>query len=168
MRTKPLVIITLMAILFSSCWSYWDDYRVESAYRPVLMLRSDLESSIKVQEPKSIEKYGKIYRKDSLLFINEPYEGIHIYDNSDPQNPENLGFINIPGNIDIAMKGDILYADNAVDLVTMRLNADHSITILDRNRDVFPESSPPDGEWYYFEGENQRPENSVIVKWVEK
>tara|TARA_R110002050_G_scaffold98209_4_gene204163 strand:+ start:11204 stop:11599 length:396 start_codon:yes stop_codon:yes gene_type:complete len=131
------------------------------------MQREDLEKSIKLDGPRAIKDFGKIYIKDSLLFINEKYEGIHVVDNSDPSNPENLAFIVIPGSIDISILNDVIYADNAVDLVAFRYNGS-DITLLDRNRNVFPELVPPQGEQYYFNYNINRPENTVIVKWVLK
>jgi hypothetical protein len=51
------------------------------------------------------------------LFINEVNEGIHVIDNTDPSSPRNVAFIEIMGNIDLAAKDGILYADNLVDLL---------------------------------------------------
>jgi hypothetical protein len=131
------------------------------------MERPDLEKSIKLIGPQEIEEYGKIYIKDSLLFINEKHEGIHVVDNSDPSNPENLAFIVIPGNIDISIVNDIIYADNAVDLVAIKYTGDN-LTIVDRNRNVFPELLPPDGGFFHNNYQDDIPENSVIIKWITK
>ena len=38
---------------------------------------------------------------------------VHMYDNSDPSNPVNIGYIAIPGNVDIAIKDGHMYADNS-------------------------------------------------------
>lgn len=132
------------------------------------MERSELASSIQWTDAKVIETPGKIYIKDNLLFINEKFEGVHVYDNSNPENPIALGFITIPGNIDISIREDIIYADNARDLVAFRVVND-DIQMLDRNMDVFPEMNPPDGLGIPYEyTEGQRPENTVIVKWILK
>lgn len=131
------------------------------------MARPDLEKSIKLIEPQEINEFGKIYIKDSLLFINEKYEGIHVVDNSDPSNPENLAFIVIPGNIDISIVNDIIYADNALDLVAIKYTGDN-VTIVDRNRNVFPELLPPDGGFFHNNYQDDIPENSVIIKWIAK
>lgn len=140
----------------------------QTDYKPILMKRSDMEASIELREKRAIKKSGKIYRKGDLLFINEKYEGIHIIDNSDPTKPEPLAFLNIPGNIDMAMKGDIIYADNSVDLIAISYDGT-SVEVMERNRNVFPEMVPPDFGWVpqEYTPEN-RPEETVIVKWVEK
>lgn len=142
-------------------------YQWQSQYEPVIMERADLEKSIQLIEPQMIKEFGKIYIKDSLLFVNEKYEGVHILDNSDPRNPENIGFIVIPGNIDISIINNIIYADNSVDLVAIKYNS-NGVEVVDRNRDVFPELSAPDGGNYSYNALNNRPENSVIVKWISK
>lgn len=166
MLRKLLFFSFLAGVL--SCTPYHEDYYLETRYRPVLMDRSDLEESIAFLPPQEQRAYGKIYRQDNLLFINEPFLGVHVVDNSDPRQPKKLGFIRIPGNIDIAMKGNYLYADNAVDLITLRWEG-NGITVTDRNREVFPEYGPPDGEYVPSEYQQaNRPPNTVIIKWEEK
>ena len=61
---------------------------------------------------------GKIYVYGKYLFVNELYQGVHVFDNSNPSNPVNFSFISIPGNVDIAVKSNILYADNFIDLLS--------------------------------------------------
>ncbi len=139
--------------------------RYESEYRPVLMERSELERSVKLLDPQTHRQYGKIYRYDSLLFINEKYEGVHVYNNKDPRNPVNLGFISIPGNIDIAIKDGNIYADNAIDLVVLQYDG-RKVNVVDRNKDVFPELGSPDGG--YADELSDRPENTVIIKWEKR
>ena len=157
-----LLYLLIPTLLLSACVEEPETY---TEYTPVLLKRTDLEQSIKVEAARPIKNTGKIYRKGSLLFINEKFEGVHVYNNSDPKKPVALGFIKIPGNVDITIKNDIIYADNAVDLVTLRY-ANNQIQVLDRDREVFPEIVAPDfgniPDQYTAEN---RPENTVIVKW---
>lgn len=160
------LIPILMSLLFlGACYPPDYDYNYQqSNYKPVLMERSQLENSIKLVAPQAINNYGKIYRYQNLLFINERYEGVHVINNSDPENPVNIGFITIPGNIDIAIKDGYIYADNAVDLVVISFNG-QNIQVVDRNTEVFPELPAPDG--YYSPDLDNRPDNTIIVKWKE-
>ncbi|MDC0231575.1 hypothetical protein OAK19_06370, partial [Aureispira] len=73
----------------------------------------ELKSSQELKNP------GKIYIKDDMILINEMGKGIHLVYNANPAEPKKVGFIKIPGNIDVAMKDDIIYADNYMDLVTL-------------------------------------------------
>ncbi len=144
------------------------DFINATAYEPILMQRADLEQSIKLKGARSLQNTGKIYVKDPFLFINEKYEGVHIYNNVDPTDPKNIGFIQIPGNVDIAIKDNIIYADNSVDLVALEWDGTN-LTVKDRDRDVFPEITPPDfGAVPTDYLPENRPANTVIVKWIEK
>ena len=75
-------------------------------------------------------KTGKIYIKGDYIFINEKKEGIHVIDNSDPSNPRNISFIAIPGNLDIAVMGNILYGDSYTDLVAVDITECLSVGAL--------------------------------------
>jgi hypothetical protein len=159
----------LFIILISSLFLISSDhaYHRQSAYYPVLMERTELEKSVFSRDPQEIIKTGKIYYKDSFIFLNEMYKGIHVIDNSNPENPENIGFINIPGCIDIAIKSNSLLADNATDLVAVDLsNGLDRLTVTRRVRNVFPESTPPDLDFIPYEfNHSNRPENTIIVRW---
>jgi hypothetical protein len=59
----------------------------------------------------------------------------------------------------MAVKGNILYVDNAVDLVSFDLNTKQ---VTKRIRDVFPEPLPPEDFRYYH---INRPAGYVLVAW---
>lgn len=82
-------------------------------------------------------KTGKIYIYNDLLFINEPNKGIHIYSNVNPSNPVNLYFLQIPGNVDLAICNNILYADSYVDLLAFDISNISNIKQVKRLKDVF-------------------------------
>jgi hypothetical protein len=106
-----------------------------------------------------MEQTGKIYYLAPYIYVNERYKGVHVINNSDHYNPVKEGFILAPGCIDIAVKGNILYLDNAVDLVSFDLN---SKQVTNRIREVFPEPTPPDNVFHYY---GSRPEGYIIVSW---
>mgnify|MGYP000379545916 CR=1 FL=1 len=165
---KKLLLLSLLLLMLQAC--YYEDwyYDPPSAYKPVLMEREVLENSIKLLPPQPIENYGKIYTKDKLLYINEFQRGVHIIDNSNPSSPKALAFISIPGNVDISIKNNIIYADNATDLVALKYDG-ANLSEVDRNRNVFPEPGPPDGlrvEDIY--SKQNRPENTIIIKWEKR
>ncbi|TCC94009.1 hypothetical protein EZ428_04340 [Pedobacter frigiditerrae] len=82
-------------------------------------------------------KTGKIYAYNDLLFINEPNKGIHIYNNVNPSQPVNLAFLQIPGNVDLAISNNILYADSYVDLLAFDISNITNIKQVKRLNDVF-------------------------------
>lgn len=162
--------LSILAVLFLlGCGEHWhSDYAPQTNYEPVIVNRDDLAATIKVKPPRSINNAGKIYRQGDLLFINEMEAGIHIIDNVDPKDPKQLAFLEVPGNVNLSMYGDIMYVDHASDLVTLRYN-ESGIEELDRNKDAFPEKAPPDTRYIPHQyTKEQRPENTVILKWIEK
>ena len=86
---------------------------------------------------------GKIYFKDNLLYINELNEGIHVVDNTDPASPQIMAFIEIPGNYDIAIRGNILFADSYIDLVALDISDPNNPVEIDRLENAFPNVLPP-------------------------
>ncbi len=160
---KKLIFSALIILIFCSV----DPVPSEPfPYRPIVMTRQMLENSVEMQEPAHLVRPGKIYIKDHYIFINEKYHGVHIINNSDPSNPVIEGFLRIPGCIDMAMKENMLYADNAVDLVAVDLSNPQAITVTKRIKGVFPEHTPPGYTWvpWNYSAEN-RPENTIIVAW---
>lgn len=135
-------------------------------YKPVLMTRTALENSVTIQPARILSQAGKIYMRDSMLFISEKYKGIHIYDNKNPASPVNLIFISVPGCVDMAVKGNMIYADNAIDLVVIDISNVLSPQYIRRIKDVFPEVLPPDANTIPAQFQvDQRPANTVIVGW---
>jgi hypothetical protein len=135
-------------------------------YTPVFMSRSDLESAIRFDTPRELKKTGKIYILDQYVFINEKYKGFHVFDNSNPSAPQNIGFIQIDGCLDVAIRGSVMYADNAVDLIAIQLNLiNKTATVQGRVRNALPEPSSPQGFWQTRAFEKYRPKNGIIVRW---
>jgi len=138
-------------------------------YKPILLSRESLERSVTLQSSREIKSPAKIYYKDNYIFISENYKGVHIIDNQDSANPKNVSFIAVPGCVDMAIKGNALYVDNATDLVVIDLEniKTSGIKVTKRIVDAFPEMSPPDGYQIpdkYSAG--NRPANTVVVEWV--
>jgi hypothetical protein len=90
----------------------------------------------------AIQTAGKIYIQGNYLFVNEKYKGIHVFNNSNPASPVNLAFLNIPGNVDLAVKGNYLYADNYVDLIVLDISNLNAPVEVARIKDIFPYTIP--------------------------
>jgi hypothetical protein len=130
-------------------------------YTPVFMSRETLENSVRyIPGAREIVQTGKIYYRKPYIYVNERYKGVHVINNTNPSQPVNEGFILAPGCIDMAVKGNILYLDNAVDLVSFDLE---SKQVTKRLRDVFPEPISPDGFVYY--GYYNRSAGYILVEW---
>jgi len=162
---KKLFLSLLVGFTLQSCiYNDDDDVSIEpeieisSNYEAILMDRPTLEASVILEEPMNITDSGKIYVLEGLLFIGEDNKGFHIYDNQNPANPTALGFINVPGATDVAIKNDVYYINQAVDLIAVVYNKDESnLTVTKRIRNVFPPKLTPDGFFI------NTPADSVIV-----
>lgn len=164
---KPKLFIFLLGLLFLGS-SDPNDFYWDAKYIPVLMNRTELEKSITYVEPQELNSIGKIYTKGNYIFISKKYKGIHIINNTDPAHPVNEGFITVPGCLDMAVKNNSLYVDNATDLVAIDISGIPTISVTKRVPNIFPELIPPD-QWQMpkvFRPE-YRPKNTVIVEWRE-
>ncbi len=162
---KPLLFLfLLLPVLFLGL----DEPLYYGSYKPVFMLRSEMENNVKLKGPEAIIAPGKIYIKDHLIFINEKYRGIHVIDNINPEDPTNFAFISIDGCIDIAVKNNVLYADNAVDLIAVRLNENMTnIEVTKRVKNVFPQLISPDGRGLSWKEYQAIPKDAILVRWDE-
>lgn len=133
------MLVFLMAVASSCTDKVFETFTANS---PVYLSYNDLRSSVKMTSAREMNNPGKIYFKDQYIFINEKMMGVHVYDVSDPANPQNKGFIEIPGNIDIAIKDNILYADSYIDLVSIDVSNFSGIKEVGRVQKVFPYTLP--------------------------
>lgn len=163
---KYYYFLLLVGLTCSSCLKSRDSNF--TAYTPILIDRESLNQSVVFKPAVSIENAGKIYYKDEYIFISESFKGIHIIDNSDKTKPINKGYLSIPASVDMAIKGNILYADNASDLLAIDLSkvASNQLPVVERIRDIFPEPAPPNGLPIpqKYQKEN-RPKNTVLIGW---
>jgi hypothetical protein len=158
-----ILMLTVSTVLLPSCKDTFTETRTYMAYVPDYMSYEKLRISVEASAPSAIETMGKIYIKDQYLFVNEKYEGIHVFDNSDPSNPVNLSFIKIPGNVDIAIKGNFLYADSYIDLVVLDIADITHAEEAYRLEDVFPYTIPDVDGNYPIAPIDQ--EKGVITGW---
>ena len=132
-----MIMLLLVPLFFISC----EDQRVQTItwieYEPVYMSEAEFLNSVTVAPPKDLQVPGKIYFYRGYLFVNERNEGIHIIDNRDPANPVNIGFITIPASKDLAVKGDLLYADSHKDLLVFDISDLQNPELIERIEDVF-------------------------------
>jgi len=130
---------------------------------PVYMSYEDLRLTIKQTNARELDNPGKLYFKDNYIFIVEEMKGIHIVDNSDPANPQNISFIEIPGVADIAVKGTILYTDSYVDMVAIDISDLSAIHEVGRVEDMLPYTIPQYDEEYPVAKIDE--EQGVVVDW---
>jgi hypothetical protein len=113
----------------------------------------------------SIGRLGKIYYKDSLIYVAESGRGIHVIDNHDPFNPTPIHFIQVPGCRDIAIRSNFLYADNVTDLVVLDISNLGNVQLVKRVPGLYEDiqQSFPEAYEGYFECVD--PERGKVVGW---
>jgi len=121
MKIKYIPILFISIFLLNSCDDKKKDLEKISAITPVYGTLDDLKAMITTQPPRSLNSVGKIYTYNQLLLVNEQFEGVHVFDNSDPSDPKPIQFIQIPGNVDIAIKDQYAYADMGVGMATINI-----------------------------------------------
>jgi len=137
-----ILLIALITICLQSCVK--DKCEGELTYTqftPVYVTLDDIRKDIQIEAPRALKNPGKIYFYQNYILLNEHREGLHVIDNQDPANPQKLAFIKIPGNMDMAVKDNILYADNYIDLLSIDISDPANPALRTRTEDVFPSFS---------------------------
>lgn len=111
--------ICLIFTALSCCQNNEQDLIVEG-YVPVYGT-TPLQGEIELSEARSVKDPGKIYIYNQYLLINEINKGIHVYDNSTPEQPVALGFIALAGNQEMAIRNNVLYADAMGELLAINI-----------------------------------------------
>lgn len=127
----------VMALGFTSCQDECETTVSYVTYEPVMVNLQEIRSSVATVPARELEIPGKIYVQGTYLFVNEHKKGIHVIDNRDPASPRKLSFLNIPGNVDLAVRGNTLYADSFLDLVVFDITNPENIMQVKRVQDVF-------------------------------
>ncbi|MEO6134833.1 MAG: hypothetical protein ABIP35_06750 [Ginsengibacter sp.] len=129
-------------------------------FQPVYKTTSEVKANIKSNAAREIENPGKLFIQGNFIFLNEIDKGIHIIDNRNPTAPHNVAFIDIPGNLDLAVKGNALYADLYTDLVTLDISDPLNVVVKKYNEGVFPHRS----YGYGFSGDSSK----IITNWEQR
>ena len=153
------LLFGLISISFFQSCSFDDCHETlkYQIYQPVYKTTEEMRL-IEISDAIPLENSGKIYVYGKYLIVGELFKGIHIFDNSDPSNPVNLSFISIPGNVDMAVKSSILYADNFIDLISFDISDPANPKYLSRVENVFHNNiSEVNGQGYivYYEATDQ-------------
>ncbi len=162
--TRLLLVMLGLSLLNFRCTSDPEltNRGTVEGYRPIYMSHEAMRK-VTPQGPRSLKHPGKIYVRGSYLFINEPGEGIHIINNMDPADPQPLAFVAIPGNGDMAVKGNVLYVDNATDLITLDISNPQQVQVLNRVENAFPANAYPAQTGVLFECVDKS--KGVVVGW---
>jgi len=156
-----IAILFLITIIFYSCED--STYKEYKGNAPVYLSYENLRSAVAKEPNVDLKNPGKIYFKDNYIFIIEELRGIHVYDNTDPSSPVKKVFLKIPGVIDMAISGYILYADSFVDLVILDVQNVDNMHEVGRIKNILPYTVPPAGNDYPMAFVDEK--KGVVVNW---
>lgn len=148
---KHLCILLLVCITSLSCVTDRTSDDVDTVdlltnYDAITLDRPTFEASVALEDARSIINSGKIYVFNGLLFVNEKNKGFHIFDNENPSSPVALAYIKAPGATDLAIKNEVYYINQAVDLIAVTYDKQTAnLQVTKRIREVFPPKVSPDG-----------------------
>ncbi|MEY3577089.1 MAG: hypothetical protein RL394_672, partial [Bacteroidota bacterium] len=128
-----------------------------TVYRPVYKTKEEVRANIKSSSPIELTAPGKLFYKDGYVFLNELNKGVHIIDVRNPSSPNNIAFVHVPGAVDLAVRGNILYADMYTDLVAIDITDPKTVQLKKVVPGVFP-----DRVYYSFVPDKQM----IITEWI--
>jgi hypothetical protein len=163
-KLRSFLSILVSLIFLSGCVTdpELSDSQLIVGYRPVYGKAED--SQILFTQSRAVENPGKIYVYGKYLLVNERKKGIHVFDNTHPATPTGIGFIQLLGNTDMAIKDGTLYADHLGNLVSLTLQDFTAIQELGRL---------PIRNWYLgvppparFHFECVDPDKGLVIAWT--
>ncbi|HSC54664.1 MAG TPA: hypothetical protein VLC98_13625 [Phnomibacter sp.] len=157
MRNQIAYACLAATLLFAACIK--DDIKSSyTYYRPVYKTKESVRQNVKSSAPVAVVAPGKLFYKDGYVFLNEVLKGVHVIDIKNPASPVVVSFIAIPGCIDLAVRGNILYADLTTDLVAIDITDPTNVQVTKIVEGVFPHR--------YYGNYFQNDTSQVIVDWV--
>ena len=162
---KNLLLIIFAALALGSCKKYKN--KEVYANVPVYMDYDSFRSSFSFEVGVPITGAGNIFVYNQFIFLSEEDKGIHIINNSNNADPIVQGFMNIPGNTQMAVKGNYLYANSFIDLLVIDLSDINNPQLVNRIKDVFEYATPAINDTYPVADVHK--DRGVVVSWkIEK
>lgn len=168
MKNRLLFFLSFTPIFFSSCSDSTpddDQYAEYVVARPLILSKADFANGVDIVPPQPIDESGKVYTYGDYIFINDKSRGIHVVENSNPQQPVKIAFIEIPGNVDISIKDNFLYADSIMDLIVLDISDITDIQQVNRLENVLREGVIFPFEADIVEYGSYNYETDVLVGW---
>jgi hypothetical protein len=169
MRNNKITILTTLAFIAISslvaCTKNPYNLTVKG-YAPIY--ENTENSKIKSMPAQAYTNSGKIYQKGNTTYQIDNELGIHVIDCNNVQAPVKIAFLSIKGISEMAIKDNILYTDNGIDLVAIDISDINNIKEVDRIKDAYEISSRvvPPHTGSYFECVDQT--KGRVIGWESK
>ena len=165
---KNMFLFSLTLLALTGCENKVTEMVTYKVNEPVFMATSTFRNSVKVTaEPQKITSIGKMCFYNNYLYISEPEKGIHIINNTDPANPQMIGFIQLLGNADLAIRNGMLYADSYIDLVWFDVTNPALPELKGRLDSIFPTAMPmiPNNYGYDYSSIYSGKSKGIVIGW---
>ncbi len=141
MKTKYLLFAALgIGLLGTSCTKTKGE--ITMTYNKASAVYADLDeirNTPLVASARSIQEPGKIYIGDNFLLIGEKEEGIHVFDNTNPNNPVALSFLQLPMTREFYVDGNFIYAEGHYDFMKIDMSDMYNPSLVNRVEYAFGE-----------------------------
>ncbi|MBE7174144.1 MAG: hypothetical protein INR73_26450 [Williamsia sp.] len=154
------MMLCLSALAFWGCLKD-KTTKTYTIQRPIIKPLTDVLASINGNTAEPVGSAGKLYIRGNYIFLNEVDKGIHVIDNTDPSHPVQTAYLNIPGNRDMAVKGNILYADMYASLIALDISDLHHVSVKKSIPDFFTSRR-------VFMNGTYTDSSQVVVGWIKK
>jgi len=165
---KILFLFSLTLLALTGCEDKVTETVTYKINEPIFMSTATFRNSVKVTaEPQKITSIGKMCFYNNYLYISEPEKGIHIINNTDPANPQMIGFIQLLGNADLAIRNGMLYADSYIDLVWFDVTNPALPELKGRLDSIFPTAMPmiPNNYGYDYSSIYSGKSKGIVIGW---
>lgn len=135
---KILLLLLPFTVLLSSCSK--DLVSIKTTYTKYTAIYGDMDeirATPLVGTVQEVVNPGKIFSSETLLLIGEEGIGIHVIDNTNPQQPTTVSFINVPGNREFFVHNNVIYAESYYDLMKIDISDWRQPQLLGRVEYVF-------------------------------
>lgn len=140
MNKISIFILAIVAIAFTSCTEDLGKTTVEyEKAEAIYGDLSELRATPLVSPATAIVDPGKVYVSQDLLLIGEEGKGIHVFDNVNPEAPQELYFINIPENKEFYVVNNKIYAESLYDVVKIDISDKQAPVLESRVENAFAE-----------------------------
>lgn len=146
MNNRLFIALMGLSLALNSCEDNTLQTRTYEANVPIYLAKSKFRQPVASDSPQPIGSTGRIYFKDNYLFLSDGDKGIHVINNYDPSNPENVSFIPVRGAKDLVIKGTKMYVGSFSDLLILDVQNPEQVEELGRMKNAlevtWPEHNP--------------------------
>lgn len=89
---------------------------------PQTASRASIANDIQYTQPLSDISLNKIYLHNNVIYAVQVGKGVQVIDNTNPAIPTPVGFITVPGILDMVIKDDFIFINHYADLVTLSVS----------------------------------------------